>query len=361
MLKDIGSFVVRTSARCLSSLCVSHSGEPKRRAVGELAHGIELGMGGYCSLSRVDENPSETSFLLNLRTYSDLAIVLQGQIDGCLNFLLETIAFYRNAYPDSKIIVSTWNTESNSSIEVLKRCDDCDVVLSEPPTDPGNLNVNLQTVNSLAGIRYAKSKGAKFICKTRTDQRLQRHDFLGTLIDYINRFPPADGLPCKGRVAALAMTYGNLFYPFLLSDFLYLGYSEDMEQVFSLPLDDRPLFDMPVGSTRREWSEAELAPEVRISKFYARSLGLASESSVKAYWSFLRDAVVCSDMQSAGLIWPKYPTRFLYEESQGLAFPNDDSEKLMTYNTDFHTWFSLYSGAIRYRRSFERFADVVFK
>lgn len=45
MLKDIGSFVVRTSARCLSSLCVSHSGEPKRRAVGELAHGIELGMG----------------------------------------------------------------------------------------------------------------------------------------------------------------------------------------------------------------------------------------------------------------------------------------------------------------------------
>lgn len=361
MIKRIGSCVVCLGGRFLSRLCVSRSHKPKNRAISELARGIELGLGGYCSLSRVDERPSETAKLLNLRDYSDLAIVLQGQIDNCLPFLVETVAYYRQAYPGANIIVSTWVTENCSSIETLKRHDDCHVVLSEPPSNRGNLNINLQMVNSLAGIRYAKSKGAKYICKTRTDQRLQRHDFLGSLIDYINEFPPAAGLPCKGRVAVLAMTYGNLFYPFLLSDFLYLGYSEDVERVFSLPLDDRPSIKMPEGSTRREWSEAELAPEVRIAKFYARSLSLSSESSVEAYWAFLRDAVVCSDIQSAGLIWPKYATRFLYEESHGLSFSNDDLEKLMTYNTDFQTWFGIYSGAIRYKRSYERLADVAFK
>lgn len=361
MIKTIGSHVVRSGAKLLSSLCVSHNGKLKSRAVSELAHGIELGLGGYCSLSRVDERPSETVELVELRDYADLAIVLQGQIDNCLPFLMETIAFYHKAYPGSMIIVSTWTTESSASIDSLEKYCNCHVVLSEPPSNPGNLNVNLQTVNSLAGIRFAKFNGAKYICKTRTDQRLQRHDYLGTLIDFINAFPPADGLPCKGRIAVLAMTYGNLFYPFLLSDFLYLGYSEDMERVFSLPLDDRPSFNVPAGSTRREWSEAELAPEVRIAKFYARSLGLSSESSVEAYWSFLHDAVVCSDLQSAGLIWPKYATHYLYEESRGLAFSNDSSEKVMTYNTDFNTWFGIYSGNIRYKRSFENFADVAFK
>lgn len=274
---------------------------------------------------------------------------------------METVAYYKKVYPKARIIVSTWDNEDEDSLETLRSYPGIDLVVSTPPSNCGNLNVNFQITNSLAGIRRARECGASYICKTRTDQRFQKHDYLGHLADLIGAFPPAEGLSCTGRVAVLGMTYGNLFYPFLVSDFLYFGFAEDIERVFSLPLDERISFDMPIGSTRRAWSEAELAPEVKIAKAYARSIGLPSASTVEAYWVFLRDALVCTDVQSAGLVWPKYATRFLYEESKGLAFDDDSHERLMSYNTDFQTWLGIYSGAIRYKSSYERFADVVFK
>jgi hypothetical protein len=360
-LKKVGIGFTRLITDVLASMCLQPDGTYRGKAVRSALSEFEKRTNGYCSLYKETRFPTSARQVISFRQFNQIAVILQGQVENCLDFLLETIAFYAKAYPGIHIIVSTWVDEDPRALEVLEESPLCTLITSEYPVRGGSLHVNYQVANTFAGVEKAKSLGVRYVCKTRTDQRLQRNDVFGHLKDLVSVFPSSSSLDCRGRIAALGMTYGNLFYPFLLSDFLYFGYTEDIERMFSLPLDSRAEFDVPSGSTRRQWSEAEKAPEVMIAKSYARSLGLSADSTVRAWWEFLKNAIVCTDVQSVGLIWPKYDSRFIYEKSKGLEFDDDTPVLLKTYNTDFKIWLGIYSGGITYREEYERYADVVFK
>lgn len=291
------------------------------------------------------------------KNYSDLAIVLQGPLRCEDHYTAETVRFYRAMYPGAVIIVSTWDTENKNEIDKISEAKGL-VVLSTAPDTPGNLNINYQIVNSRAGIEKAVELGAKYICKTRTDQRICKPHVFDFLLNLLNAFPPqAEGVQDK-RLLTLSCNYGNMFYPYFISDFFYFGTANELMRLFSVGMDKRPKLQMPINSTRRDYSEKDFAPEVFLIKNYLSCLGFSCENSVKAYWDAIYRYLICVDIQMIDLDWPKYESHFAEHSASGLYFKDDDCRKLKTANFDFANWFNLYNGVIKYTPEYEAYADV---
>lgn len=158
------------------------------------------------------------------------------------------------------------------------------------------------------------------------------------------------------------MTYGNLFYPYLISDFFYFGKTSDMLKLFSIPLDTRERYiKIKRNATRREFSRLMIAPEVYIMKNYFRLLGYAGDDTIKDYWTGVKNNLVCISMKDLDIVWPKYEDRYRMHHYYGSYFEDDSREKLKTENFDFENWINLYSGILQYRPEYEKYADVIFK
>jgi len=86
-------------------------------------------------------------------------ILLQGKIS---DWTLDIIKEYQKNFPETEILLSTWNSENVDEIP-------CDIIQLEPPavTKPFAITINHQIVGSLAGL---KKMSADIIMKCRTDQ-----------------------------------------------------------------------------------------------------------------------------------------------------------------------------------------------
>ena len=85
----------------------------------------------------------------------DVGIILQGAVSDWTKKIVEE---YQQNFPDSQILLSTWNTENTTDIP-------CDVIKLEPPNDP--YHINHQIIGSREGLKKINSE---IIMKCRTDQ-----------------------------------------------------------------------------------------------------------------------------------------------------------------------------------------------
>ena len=85
----------------------------------------------------------------------DVGIILQGAVSDWTKKIIEE---YQQNFPDSHILLSTWNTENTSDIS-------CDIIKLEPPNDP--CHINHQIIGSREGLKKINSE---IIMKCRTDQ-----------------------------------------------------------------------------------------------------------------------------------------------------------------------------------------------
>lgn len=100
------------------------------------------------------------------------AIVMQGPIIRNNNFTCKVASYYRNAFPNVKLVISTWENELPSrKIEHLRELGII-VVLNQVPSFHGRGNVNLQLISTSSGIKALEKFDIKRIIKTRTDQAL---------------------------------------------------------------------------------------------------------------------------------------------------------------------------------------------
>ena len=288
------------------------------------------------------------------------AIVLQGPIRVEEDFTLKTVMYYRNMYPEAVIIVSTWKDEAEDVVEKIRETG-TQVILCEKPEQGGHLNINFQLTNSLAGIQKAKELGVEYVLKTRTDQCLYKEYIFEYFQNLIGMFPVNDNSVQKSRIIALSMNYGNMFYPYFLSDFMYFGAVEDMIKLLSVPKDTRTRFSMPPGATRRDFAKMLYAPEVYIIVNYLRSLGHECDFSVKDHWDIIKKYFICVDRKTVGLVWPKYEGKYKEHCFFGDYFMDNNEKLLKTRNFDFVNWFNLYSGSLVYEEAYETYADVEFK
>ena len=183
--------------------------------------------GDYCSYRK--RSGSAENLIVHsgmLSNMSDVAIVIQGPLILDNHFTLNTVKLYKRYYPGCKVIVSTWNDSNKSEIDSLKTAG-ADIVLNAAPGIFGLGNMNFQIVSTKGGIQCADDAGAKYILKTRSDQRIYKPHMLEYFKTLIDQFPikqEVDSAKQKERIIAVQTTVGGgMFIPYFIADFLYFG------------------------------------------------------------------------------------------------------------------------------------------
>ena len=131
------------------------------------------------------------------------------------------------------IIVSTWKGEATDTFR--RDCRENAIVLleNELPKNPAPFNVNLQLESSFQGVKYVKENtSAKFVLKTRTDQRINYFEFLVYFKNLLETFPPK-GNKLKARIIFLDSTMSKS-WPFFFTDYLSFGHIEDIFKLYGI-------------------------------------------------------------------------------------------------------------------------------
>ena len=85
-------------------------------------------------------------------------------IQGPTNYYKEIVPIYKDI---PNVVWSTWEDEPVENIEFINQY--VSVTLCQKPEFPGFLNVNMQTISTLNGIKYLQERGVTEILKTRGD------------------------------------------------------------------------------------------------------------------------------------------------------------------------------------------------
>ena len=276
----------------------------------------------------VTVRPKKTPSLnINNFDHSDFTILLQGQIIHENNFTLETVKTYRNFFPKSKIILSTWVGISESLLNEFAALD-CICILSQLPENAGYTNFNLQLTTVKAGLEKAAAFNTKFLIKTRTDQRIYEPNALIFLGELWTIFKVKSNLGLTGRIFILgSSTYKNI--PFHIGDMMQFGAHDDLRLFWDVPFQNFTLtrgnhLDMFSGKlTLGEFINLETStPEIYLGKNLWRNLYKSNPLDgdiERNYNQLLSDVIGFFDASQVQLYWPKYSSiENLYIEGRDL-------------------------------------------
>ncbi len=273
------------------------------------------------------------------------AIVMQGPIATRDDFTLNTLRLYQRNMPGATLILSTWAEEDS---EQLKKIADLGVtlVINEKPACPGLSNINMQIVSSGAGVRQGMAAGARWILKTRTDQRLYDANVLPFLIGVSQVFSVGGGTAQRKRIIGVGQ--GSLkFAPYHVTDQTLFGDAIDMLAYWSPPLQDAEVMarwpdsrqstylNNSIGDLCREpTAESYLA-----SHFLAR-MGRVQDWSLIDSWASYRDHFCFVDHGTTDFYWVKVQTDTLREFTR--TYENISNRQEM----GFLEWMLLYSSQL---------------
>lgn len=266
---------------------------------------------------RMTKRPS-----FRLETLPSTAILVQGPVVLASNFTLETLRWYRLAFPEAHIIYSTWNSlepDTRARVSDLG----VDLVLSERPKDPGHANINLQIVSVAEGLARARTLGAEFVLRTRADQRVYSPSALSLLHSMHQQYPAATSLgPNFGRIVALSLdTFRYRIYG--LSDQFHFGHISDLERMWGHATQTHHDARIHFPMTQLSWGVHDV-PEVALTSSYLRAISWELAWTLEDWWASLRDAFLVIDASSVDLLWPKYSTSEFRWRRYGDASPLEE-------------------------------------
>lgn len=153
-------------------------------------------------------------------------------IQGPTNYYKEIVPIYKDT---PNVVWSTWEDEPADNIKFIEQ--HMSVVLCQKPNFPGHLNINMQTVSTLEGIKYLKEKGITEILKTRGDVMITNLDiFLKILKNKEMAFLAI------AKEGARKDIYYELVYPHYSHDYpvdlVLYGSVENMSNAFNFVIDE---------------------------------------------------------------------------------------------------------------------------
>jgi hypothetical protein len=239
------------------------------------------------------------------------ALVVQGPIVIDKNFTLNTLQLYRHQFPQSPIILSTWDDSPETLLRQAESLG-CHVLASPKPPISGWGNINYQMMSTWFGIDFARSLGSQYVLKTRTDFRIHRGDALTNLHALLKAFPLKVKAPQEQRI--IATDLATLKHrPYGLTDILQFGTVADMSAYWrgdtyeqsTVELTERfgnpPLVDgVPVVA------------EIFLCWRYLKSIGVDPDFSLEDWWSQLRDRFLIVDSSALDAFWFKYDWHWEY-------------------------------------------------
>ena len=231
-----------------------------------------------------------------------VAIVMQGPIVIKDNFTYETLKIYKKRFPEIVIILSTWDNYSKDELNKFKKIN-VEIIENTKPDYSGISNINFQIESTKNGILKAKELDSKYCLKTRTDQRIYRHDFILFLLSLLDVFKIENKFLRKRLVIVSLNTYKFRLYG--VSDMFMFGYIDDMFKYWNVSFDKRALKDVEIGISALEYSKARLC-EVYLCTEFLKKINHCIDFTLQDYWNVLADYFCIIDSSSIDLFWFKY-------------------------------------------------------
>ena len=302
---------------------------------------------------------------------TDCAIVIQGPIDTKDDFTYQTVLQYRAFYPLCPIIVSTWDGPIGQAFK--NRCSgisNCVVLLNSPPEHTGLYNFNYQVVSSINGIHKAKVLGARYVIKTRSDQRMNKRGLLTYFKLLLSLFPVSSqnslfpNQSAQSRIIFLGTTvpFAKLI-PFFAADFFQFGDVNDLLDFYSVELsavDDNTklrferenslkLSGMTVGNYFL------ISAETTLLMNYAKGFQNKITYTVQDYWSFIKTNLIFVNYSDLELFWDKYQAA--NNEFNTISRPQSLETIYPREGFDFASWLKLMNGFLSYRPEYESLSN----
>ncbi|MFD1195073.1 WavE lipopolysaccharide synthesis family protein [Seohaeicola saemankumensis] len=238
---------------------------------------------------------------------------MQGPIAKEDDFTLNTLRLYRRNMPDAELILSTWSDEDANALAKVADLG-VTVLKNDKPAFAGMSNMNMQIVSAGAGVRHAVQKGAQWVMKTRTDQRLYEPNLLSFLIGMQQSFPVAVSGKQNHRIIGLGQ--GSLkFVPYHVTDQSLFGNAQDMLAYWTPPLQG--------AEVSERWTEArdqiyrkysigqlcrETVPECYLASHFLTRMGHQPDWTIQDSWTAYRDRFCFADYGTTDFYWVKSQT-----------------------------------------------------
>lgn len=295
------------------------------------------------TLTKVDPlivNKGKKSFLtLHLRpsiyeleklpnaNYKEYGIIVQGPLVYENNFTLNTLKYYNKVFKGAKIILSTWDTEKKTYIELIKK-EGIEVLLNKYPENSGILNINYQISNTKSAINYIKNN-CKYILKTRSDTRIYSEYSLIYLKNLLKTYPSKSDKQ-KHRIIGIDINTSK-FIPFSFSDVMQFGDSSDMQKMWNIGLCTKDINYKDFFSAKPLVKDIyeNNNPEVYLTLNYLKKINYNTENSYESYYRALADCFIIIDKEMINFYWQKYS---IDEYSWIYKYRNINLQEKIRYN-----------------------------
>jgi len=282
---------------------------------------------------------------------SDISVIIQGSYENCeptaegQPSVRLGLASVRRHLPSARIILSTWKGEDipkDLDIDMLVLNDDPGCKPRGQSINSKPNNVNRQIVSSCAGVRLAKTK---YALKMRTDFLLTGTGFL----DYFGKYKANNPeykifndrvMVCMFGTRKPFAKHYNL--PFHVSDFSTFGYTDDLLNLYDIPLvtdDEFYYFLHRPNIPRNTFAINRYNAEQSIIINFIKKNG----HHVHCSYSTHIDASICreSELYLVNNFVPLAFSRFGIQPQKPALKADKNIEKYTDYFT-FNEWLNLY-------------------
>lgn len=268
------------------------------------------------------------------KTEEKFAIIIQGPIKDKFFFLKNTIEIYKKIFPNSSIIISTWENENINLINTLKKENIFILFNKEPAKSLSNIDHQIYSTNS--ALKFAKEIGAKYSIKTRADIRINKNNLETFLLSLIRTFPAKKNNFINSRIIVPSLiTFKYRIYS--LSDIVMFGETEDLIKYFDKETFAEGLKKFNLNENNLLKNETPIVAEIFLCSRFVNNLEGKISWELNNWWATLKNYFCVIDNSSLDLFWYKYDWEYEYRY-------------LRTYSgkfaraIDFQDWLALYNG-----------------
>jgi hypothetical protein len=269
------------------------------------------------------------------------AIIIQGQIGSVYGFLCETLKIYNKIFPDTLIIISTWDNENKEKISQLNS-KNIHVIFNETLKYKSPGNTDNQIITTYNALSFAKSKGIEYCIKQRADFRINKNNIKSYLISLIKNFPiNQKNELIKNRIIITSL--GTYKYRlFSASDFFLFGHIDDLINYFDKESYIEGINKYDFGSVPCFQNDTPVISEIFLCARYLKKIEKKLEWSLDQWWLSLEKFYCVIDASSLDLFWLKYDWeyehRFTKNYSNHLSRSVEFSDWLTLYGKNQHGW-----------------------
>ena len=263
---------------------------------------------------------------------SDTAIIIQGGLNGVLDFVSESIDLYLKLFSDSKIILSTWKDDLTNNF-LSKYQNKIHIIANNKPAKIFH-NTDLQIISTYSAIEYAKNNNFKYCLKTRTDCRLYNSNSIKYFKNLLRIFPIDEKYKNLNSRTISCSNDTRKFRVYGLSDILLFGEIENMLKYFY-----KEPFELSLNKNFGNYpciiNDTAVINEIFLCARYLKNSDINLEWTLSDWWKICGEIFCVVDPHSIDFFWYKY--HWKYEQRFIQNYTSDNKQALT-----FSDWLNLH-------------------